>query len=173
VDATLGGQLSDACMARLAERFTDFSPPLPKFYGDNTRYAVRGFIRVRHDPACPPELIWSDYSEPFRIVPWWDSEEPAARISLPSISNLKSLKPNVSFEVPSDLAGLLQGDPKQLATGSGAPGPSVGIMWLCSFSLPAITICAYIVLSIFIGLLNLVFWWSAWIKICIPIPRPK
>ena len=46
-------------------------------------------------------------------------------------------------------------------------------MWLCSFSLPAITICAYIVLSIFIGLFNLVFWWSAWIKICIPIPRPK
>lgn len=173
VDDTLGGQISDACLARLAERFQQFAPNVPKFYGDNTRYAIRGFIRVRHDPACPPELIWGDYSEPFRIVPWWDSDGPAARISLPSVGDLKNLKPNVSFEVPSDLAGLLQGDPKQLATGAGTPGPSVGIMWLCSFSLPAITICAYIVLSIFIGLLNLVFWWSAWIKICIPIPRPK
>ncbi len=173
VDATLGGQLSDACLACLADRFAALSPKLPKFYGDSTRYAIRGFIRVQHDPACPPELIWSDYSERFRIVPWWDSDGPAARISMPGVGSLKNLKPNVSFEVPSDLATLLQGDPTKLAQGQGSTTPDLGIMWLCSFSLPAITICAYIVLSIFIGLLNLVFWWSAWIKICIPIPRPK
>ncbi|HWF77448.1 MAG TPA: hypothetical protein VN694_09755 [Caulobacteraceae bacterium] len=173
VDATLGGQLSDACLARLAERFNDLSPNLPKFYGDSVRYAIRGFIRVQHDPACPPELIWSDYSEPFRIVPWWDSDGPVARISLPGVGSLKNLKPNVSFEVPSDLGTMLQGDPTKLVNGQGSTSPDLGIMWLCSFSLPAITICAYIVLSIFIGLFNLVFWWSAWIKICIPIPRPK
>jgi hypothetical protein len=173
VDATLGGQLSDACMARLGERFQQFAPNFPKFYGDNTRYAIRGFIRVRHDPACPPELIWSDYSERFRIVPWWDADGPAARISMPGLSALNGLKPNVSFEVPSDLATVLQGDPVKLSQGTGQTTPDLGIMWLCSFSLPAITICAYIVLSIFIGILNLVFWWSAWIKICIPIPRPK
>ncbi len=173
VDAALGGQISDACLARLGERFVDLSPNLPKFYGDTAQYAIRGFIRVLHDPACPPELIWSDYSEPFRIVPWWDSDGPAARISLPGVASLKDLKPNVSFEVPSDLGTMLQGDPTKLVNGQGATSPDLGIMWLCSFSLPAITICAYIVLSIFIGLFNLVFWWSAWIKICIPIPRPK
>jgi hypothetical protein len=173
VDNTLGGQISDACLACLAERFQHFSGDLPKFYGDSTRYAIRGFIRVRNDSACPPELVWSDYSEPFRIVPWWDSDAPATRITLPSIGNLKGMKPNVSFEVPSELAATLQGDPTKLAQGQGQAGSSVGIMWLCSFSLPAITICAYIVLSIFIGLFNLIFWWSAWIKICIPIPRPK
>ena len=42
---------------------------------------------------------------------------------------------------------------------------------ICSFSIPLITICAFIVLQIFIGLLNLAFWWSAFIRICIPFPK--
>jgi hypothetical protein len=40
---------------------------------------------------------------------------------------------------------------------------------MCSFSIPIISICALIVLSIFIGLLNIVFWWMPFLKICFPI----
>ncbi len=172
VGADLGGRLTAAALACLGERFAQTAPKTPKFSGDSRRYAVRGFLRVRQDPACPPKLVWSDYSESFRIVPWWDSDGPAARISLPAISKLKSLKPNVSFELPPELANLLAGDPSKLKDGQGSTG-GVDIFWLCSFSLPAISICAYIVLSIFLGLFNIVFFWMAWIKICIPIPRPK
>ena len=172
VGADLGGRLTAAALACLAERFSQLVPKIPKFHGDEHRYSVRGFLRVRVDPACPAALIWSDYSEPFRVLPWWDSDGPVARIPLPSLSKLKNLKPNVSFEMPPEIAALVQGDPKKLSDGEGSAG-GVDIFWLCSFSLPIITICAFIVLSIFLGILNLILSWMAWIKICIPIPRPR
>jgi hypothetical protein len=49
-------------------------------------------------------------------------------------------------------------------------GAKLGLGWLCSFSIPLITICAFFVLNIFLSLLNIVFFWMAFIKICIPIP---
>lgn len=168
----VGPRLTDAALACLASRFSQLAPKTPKFHGDSQRYAIRGFLRVRMDPACPARLVWSNYSEPFRILPWWHSEGPAARIALPSLGKLKGMKPNVAFELPPEIANLVAGDPKKLSDGEGSTG-GIDIFWLCSFSLPAITLCAFIVLSIFLGLLNLIFGWMAWIKICIPIPRPK
>ena len=44
---------------------------------------------------------------------------------------------------------------------------------VCSFAIPTITICAFIVLNIFLSLFDLIFRWMAFIKICIPIPLPK
>jgi hypothetical protein len=41
---------------------------------------------------------------------------------------------------------------------------------ICSLSIPIITLCAFIVLMIFLSLLNIVFWWMAFFKICLPIP---
>jgi hypothetical protein len=35
-------------------------------------------------------------------------------------------------------------------------------------SIPIITICALIVLMIFISLLNIVFWWLPFFKLCLP-----
>jgi len=52
-------------------------------------------------------------------------------------------------------------------------GGGVGLGWLCSFSLPIITLCAFIVLNIFLQLFNIIFFWMFYIKICIPIPIPK
>jgi len=83
------------------------------------------------------------------------------------------MKPNVSFEVPPSLSNLLGGDMKKLKEGEDGGGPQLDIFWLCSFSLPIITLCAFIVLNIFLTLFNILFFWMAFIKICIPIPRPK
>jgi hypothetical protein len=51
---------------------------------------------------------------------------------------------------------------------TGDPGWTLGM--ICSFSIPIITLCAFIVLMIFIQLLNIVFWWLPFLKICLPIP---
>ena len=59
----------------------------------------------------------------------------------------------------------------KIVEGKKPPDGGITIGWICSFSLPAITICAFIVLSIFLGLLNLIFSWLAFIKICIPYPK--
>jgi hypothetical protein len=49
----------------------------------------------------------------------------------------------------------------------------ISLMWICSFSLPIITLCAFIVLSIFLSLFDLIFRWLLFIKICIPFPVPR
>ena len=53
------------------------------------------------------------------------------------------------------------------------PSGGLELGWICSFSLPIITLCAFIVLHIFLGLLNIVFQWMLWFKVCIPIPKKK
>ena len=85
---------------------------------------------------------------------------------------LKALKPNVAFQMPAKLAGLLRGDAKKLAEGEGTP-LDLKVDWICSFSIPIITLCAFIVLNIFLQLLNLIFWWLPFLKICIPVPKGK
>jgi hypothetical protein len=49
-------------------------------------------------------------------------------------------------------------------------GLSFDIGFICSFSLPIITLCAFILLMIIVILLNFVFWWIPLLKICLPIP---
>jgi hypothetical protein len=172
IDAAKGTQLTGLAIACLGPRFAQLAPPTPKFDELSAQYAVRAFIRVRGHEGCPSKLVWSDYSESFRILPWWESDGPATKIALPDIADLKKIKPSVAVQMPATIANLLKGDPKKLAEGDGENNP-IGLAWICSFSIPAITICAFIVLSIFLALLNLIFGWLAWIKICIPIPKPK
>jgi hypothetical protein len=76
--------------------------------------------------------------------------------------------------MPEDLFNQMQRDPKNSVKGdSTSPGGiSLGLMWLCSFNIPVITICAFIVLNIFLSLFDLFFSWMMFIKICIPIPFP-
>lgn len=170
LDGVLGERLTGAALACLARRFAALVPAAGKFANDADRYVVRPFLRARCAAGCPPRLVWSDESEPFRILPWWESDGPAARIALPNITDFRKVKPNVAFEVPPNIANLLQGDMKKLKDGEGSTS-GLGIAWICSFSLPIITLCAFIVLSIFLSLFDLIFRWMAFIKICIPAPK--
>jgi len=172
IDADTGAQLTGLALACLPSRFATLAVPAPKFDRRSARYAVRAFIRVRGHAGCPPHLVWSDYSERFRILPWWDSDGPVTKVALPDIGDLKKIKPSVAFEVPPSIANLLNGDMTKLKDGEGSTS-GLDIAWICSFSIPAITLCAFIVLGIFLSLFNLIFGWLAWIKICIPIPKPK
>ena len=125
--------------------------------------------------ACPARTEWSAYSEPFVIAPWYEGGgAPPVQIALPDVTDrnlLRSLKPNVAFELPPALQNLLLGNPKDLLEGKPSGGGSFTVGWICSFSLPIITICAFICLNIFLSLFDLIFRWMFFIKICIPFPK--
>ena len=66
---------------------------------------------------------------------------------------------------------LLSGDPLELMEGRKPEGNGLDLGWLCSFNIPVITICAFIVLNIFLSLFDLFFRWMMFIKVCIPFPK--
>ena len=139
------------------------------------RYRLRAFARVKRSDGCPPLLVWSDYSDPFTIAAWYDpSTAPPVQITLPDFDSLRKLKPNVAFNMPESLFNLLETDLKGLTDGNKPPpGPSLGIDWICGFSIPVITFCAFLVLNIFLKLFDIIFQWMLFIKICIPLPVPR
>lgn len=151
-------------------------------YQDSSRYyKLRMFFRIKPESGnCPPKLVWSQYSHHFQIAPWHAAgTRTYPPIPLPdpmSTGFLDSIKPNCSFQVPGSLMNAMQsttmsGLMNGTAGGGGGGGLSLG--WICGFNIPLITICAFFVLNIFLILLNIVFFWLPFIKICIPFPSPS
>jgi hypothetical protein len=54
-----------------------------------------------------------------------------------------------------------------------APEPKFDIGLICSFSIPIITICAIILLMIMVHLLDIIFKWVPFFKICLPLKLTK
>jgi hypothetical protein len=169
--------LGNALNAALVPRFKTLVAPQGRFQDDTRRYRLRLFVRLKGDqPHCPPQLVWSDYSDEFLIAPWHASGErthPPVPLPDPTSAFLKKAKPNCTFQVPGNLMSAVQGTSMSgLLKGSGGGG-GLGVQWICGFNIPLITICAFFVLNIFLTLLNLVFFWLPFIKICIPFPAPS
>jgi hypothetical protein len=173
-DKATADRIVAAALALLRARHRTNPPRRRRFADDDTLYRIHAFIRTRHSAECPPVLDWSAPSEPFAIAPWWESGPIVHTISLPDIGDFSKIKPNVSFTLPPKLANLLnQSSAKKLLEGNASVSESPSIMWICSFSIPIITICAFIVLNIILQILNLVFWWLPFVKICLPLPLKK
>jgi hypothetical protein len=168
-------RLASALSRAVARRFADTKRQPGRFDEPGAQYVIRAFVRLRPDGACPARNEWTAYSEPFVIAPWYEgSGAPPVQIALPDVTDrnlLKSLKPNVAFELPPALQNLLSGSPKDMLDGKQSPSPGFTVGWICSFSLPIITICAFICLNIFLSLFDLFFKWMFFIKICIPFPK--
>ena len=166
--------LASSLHTGLQARFKAVKGKAGRYDEPGARYVLRAFVRLKSDCACAPRTVWSDYSEPFVIAPWYEGAgAPPVQIPLPDPSDrklLKSLKPNVAFVVPPSLQNLLSGSAKDLMEGKGSTG-TMGITWICSFSIPIITICAFLVLNIFLTLFNIVFGWMFFLKICLPFPK--
>lgn len=164
-------------LAVLESRSAQSSLLQGRFDDAEALYSIRAFVRVKDDPACPPRLVWSEMSPLYRIAPWHASTgSPQARIALPPLTaqSLRSMKPNVAFELPPELQSLLaRNSPKSLLEGKAGQGSEIGLSWLCSFSIPIITICAFIALNIILSLLDFVLRWMPLVKICLPIPRKR
>jgi hypothetical protein len=150
--------------------------PIPKLdLRGQARYVVRC---VYQRPACGAlhDDVVSVPSERFQIANFFDLDAPARpiQITLPidtSMADLRKVRTSVRFLLSDELR-------KQMAKASdmnallnkqtGADdGPNIGM--ICSFSIPIITICALILLMIIVGLLNIIFWWVPFFRICFPI----
>jgi hypothetical protein len=151
-------------------------PPVPKLDTRGaSRYVVRCVYRRPECGALCPDVV-SERSDRFQIASFFDLDAPARSItiSMPvdtSIKDLRKLKKNVSFLLSNELRAQMNRvtDLNAALKGQFADGESLDIGLMCSFSIPIITICALIVLMIFINLLNIVFWWLPFLRICFPI----
>lgn len=167
--------LAQTLSGAMRERFRTVKGRPGRFDDPEATYVVRCFLRVRCECGCGPTTVWSGYTEPFVIAPWYETAGSPVQVALPDLSDrnlLKSLKPNVAFTLPPALQNLMMRDPKELMEGGGEVD-RLGIGWICSFSIPVITFCAFIVLNIFLSLFDLIFRWMMFIKICIPYPKAK
>ena len=175
LDASARARLQSALSRAVAKRFADMKRQPGRFDEPNAQYVIRAFVRLKADGACPPRTEWTAYSEPFVIAPWYEGDgAPPVQVALPDVTDraqLRALKPNVAFVVPPPLQNLLSGNPKDMLEGKGSTGGDLTLGWICSFSLPIITICAFICLNIFLSLFDLIFRWMFFIKICIPFPK--
>lgn len=165
--------LANAMYKAMLARLATVKGKAGRFDEPGARYVLRPFVRLKVESGFTC-IVWGDYSEPFVIAPWYDGAgAPPVQIPLPDASDkemLKALKPNISFIVPASMQNLLAGKADDLMKGSGSTsGP--GLAWICSFNIPIITICAFLVLNIFLSLFNIVFGWMFFLKICIPFPK--
>jgi hypothetical protein len=159
-------------------RSAQVTAPMGRYQDASRLYRLRVFLRIKSEvPGCPAKLVWSKPSDPFRIAAWHECAgrtQPPVSLPDPTDPNFrKNAKPNCSFAVPAGLMNGIQGSSLSGLTAGSGPAPGgVQLNWICGFSIPLITICAFFVLNIFLTLLNLVFFWLPFIKICIPFPAP-
>jgi hypothetical protein len=158
---------------------------LPKFAptrdADLTEPGDSYVLRYVYERAqcVPPHRYLSRPTEAFELAPFFDPDAPGRniRVGLPvdvSIAGLRKFKKNVGFIMSKELNEKLEhlkGQEKKTLDNEADPsGPPFDIGFICSFSLPIITLCAFILLMIIVIVLNLVFWWLPFLKICFPIP---
>jgi hypothetical protein len=153
----------------------DDQPRAPKIDPGGGSYVLRCVYRRPGCPGFGRELI-SARSRPFAIASFFDIDAPARpiQISMPidtSIKSLRRARKSVNIALASQLREQIArvNDLKQTLDGNFASGQSFEIGLMCSFSIPIITICALIVLMIFINLLNIIFWWLPFLRICFPV----
>lgn len=168
--------LIDALRGLHEQRFETIRPRRRKFAVRDARYTVRIFLRVKQEPGCPDVLVWSRPAGPYQVAAWWDSGPvPPPVVTMPNILEpgfFDKIKPNVAFEVPAGLFELLATNSAEdfmdgkAKTSTGIPT----IDWICGFNIPIITICAFILLWIMLYILNWIFWWLPFVRVCFPMP---
>jgi len=185
----------------LEERVESDAPPPPFAFrvakalreteGDIGWFVVR-FVYTRRDcgPLHAPTL--SAPTQRFQLANFFDPDAPARpiRISLPidtSPAGLRKFNKNTAFVISDLLCGQIQRAkglglidlvlavlpwPFHKDLPSGGTGPC-NLGMICSLSIPIITLCALIILTIMVSLLHLIFHWLPWFVICFPVLKLK
>lgn len=153
--------------------------PVPKLdlFNLQDRYILRC---VYERPKCARDTVLvSPESVPFQLASFFDPDAPSRpiRISLPmdtSIGGLRKFRKNVAFlmspKLREQMERITADTLREGKLGGGAP---FDIGHICSLSIPIITLCAFILLFIIVIVLNIVFWWLPFFKICFPIKKPQ
>ncbi|AHE99893.1 hypothetical protein [Thioalkalivibrio paradoxus] len=177
-------RLRELLLARVSGQLTERARevPIPKFQqGRHDLYQVVPFVRVL-DGDGREHLVWAtagQRSRRFRVAAPFDPEasRPAV-IQMPGLADLKrGLAKGVSMITPADTFNLIdrikfkKGVTADAVPDSAPPGGT--LQWICSFSLPVVTLVAMILLMIMVSLLNILFWWLPWVRICLPFPKLK
>lgn len=137
--------------------------------GSTGRYVFRT-VYQRSDCADERRSWVSPPTEPFRFANFFDPDAPArpVQISLPFDTSPKGLRQfprNVKVLLSDQLRGQMTKINEDFEeTG----GRSFDVGMLCSLSIPIITICALILLMILVSILNIVFFWMPFFKVCVP-----
>ena len=140
------------------------------------RYVLRC---VYERPACGPlhPPVVSDPSAEFQLASFFDVDAPARqlRIVLPvdtSAKTMRQFSKNVGFVMSDQLRAQLGRvrDAKKALDGELGEESTFDLGVICSFSIPIITIVALLLLMIMVALLNLIFWWLPFFRICLPVP---
>jgi hypothetical protein len=144
---------------------------MPRFgQGDDDLFFIVPFVRWT-DPCGCERIRWgARTSVPFRVTSPFDPEaqRPHAVI-LPGLADLRrGSARGVTLLAPKSLADLLRRIKPTMAAGKGGPDNRAGLCWSFSFSIPAITICAMIMLMIMVNVLNIFFFWLPWALIALP-----
>ena len=182
-DAALDpGVLRSRVLAVLPQSVSGAAPavapmPVPKL---DPRGAARYVLRcVYLRPQCGPlhPDVVSAPTEDFAIADFFDFDAPARDIQIvmpadTTIKDLRKLRNNVHFVISDQLRRqIARLKPlENLVKGELEPDQGLSVGWICSFSIPIITIVALILLFVVVVLLNLIFWWLPFVKICLPVP---
>jgi len=160
------------------------------------RFVYEKTLCVANDPLAPGEIrvekrlfkhkkvrIYNTrHSEPFQLASFFDPDAPQRpiRIVLPadtSPAGLKKYGRNVAVLISDQLkqqVERIQGAKfEDLDNGDIKASGGLNLGMICSLSIPIITICAMILLMIIVSLLNIVFWWLPFFKICFPLNFKK
>lgn len=131
-------------------------------------YVIR--VVLRYDPCC---YMVSAPTHTFQLARALAADAPARQILIqaPDITHLRAFKRGVAIETPASLQRILNGVTPGVLKGDGI-NPSAGLGMICSFSLQIIFLVAFILMFVVLLLLNFVFWWLPFLKICFPIPVP-
>ena len=144
--------------------------------GPGAVYVIRC---VFERPRCPePErLRLSRPSRAFTLAPFHDPDAPfrPARIPTPVDTSLEGLRKHpksvavtISKQLRAQMERIEGIKLSDLDSGDVPAGDGVSLGMICQLSIPIITICALILLMIIVALLNIVFFWLPFFKICLP-----
>jgi hypothetical protein len=177
--ASLQGIIRDAVPSPPPpEQGTPGDFPVPKIEPTGqAAYRIRCVYRRPRCAPLPTTHIVSPPTESFAIAPVLDPDAPArqVRIEFPidtSIKNLRKFRKNVGFVISNQLRGQMNRvtDMKKTINGEVGEEESWDLGVICSFSMSIIMIIALLLMIAFMFVLNIVFFWKAFFRICLPIP---
>lgn len=155
-------------------------PPITGDVDGGWGYVVRCVATLEVHPGCVVEA-WGPACDPIVVAPHHDpfGGRPV-QIEIPSLAALGKMIGGLSAAQLARRGGtpVAFRQPGQQPTIDGDPPKVTGHMslnFICSFGIPLITICAYLMLSIALILLfplKIVFSFLFSLKFCIPIPGP-